>query len=441
MKRHVAALVLLLNGACGGSTPAPEATVAPETARFQGQPPSYWIEHLADNSVAARRRAITAIQALGPSAAAAIPTLKRLIADPAVRDGAFGALAAIGEAALPTLLRLALTDADEQTRKRAAAAMRRASIVDAAVDSLIARLDSDSQDARIAALSALINMESSAYRAIPALIGLLKDTSEPVWRNRIRAAAVNALTQIGAPTLQALSAELNDPDLDHRRLIVYVITTVGEPALPTLMQALETQPETLRVYVVTMIGGNATATSIGEERGANALSVALRNDMPEVRRAAAIWLGMMGHDRSVAWEALREATNDPEERVRIAASETYANLATGPDRNDIYFEAFADRRRRAWPAVTAIRSGEVIRFHNRSAGPHRVVFRSGDHDRESLAVLMKGMPDNQGLTGALIADEGEVYQVSFADVPPGTYQYSCALHPTAVGRVHVVPSN
>jgi len=70
-----------------------------------------------------------------------------------------------------------------------------------------------------------------------------------------------------------------------------------------------------------------------------------------------------------------------------------------------------------------------------------VVFRSGDHDRESLAALMKGMPDNQGLTGALIADEGEVYQVSFADVPPGTYQYSCALHPTAVGRVHVVPSN
>jgi len=235
-----------------------------------------------------------------------------------------------------------------------------------------------------------------------------------------------------------LQAELNDPDLAFRRRIVYILVATGLHALPTLMDALETQPDSVAVYVVTMVAGNGPLGSIGAERAAEAVIVALQSDSPAVRREAASRLGTMGPDRALAWDALIEATRDAETDIQWLALDALNNIATEPGRHDLQWERF---RFKPPPNVTAIPVGEFVRFHNGRTGPHQVVFQPGDHDQSALDALMNGMPDNTGLTGPVVDAHGAVYTVSFADVPPGTYRFTCGRHPSEAGRVHVVPSS
>lgn len=87
------------------------------------------------------------------------------------------------------------------------------------------------------------------------------------------------------------------------------------------------------------------------------------------------------------------------------------------------------------PAQLTVKAGDVVRFHNKSGGPHNVQFYPDSIPQGAAAILDAGMSDRIGpLAGPLIAEPNAVYQVSFAKAPGGLYKYFCLPH-QALGMV------
>ena len=85
------------------------------------------------------------------------------------------------------------------------------------------------------------------------------------------------------------------------------------------------------------------------------------------------------------------------------------------------------------PASLTIKSGDVVRFHDVSGGPHNVSFYTDSIPAGAAAVLTAGMPDQTApLSGPLLVEPNAVYTVSFAGAPAGTYKLYCLPH-TAMG--------
>jgi len=85
------------------------------------------------------------------------------------------------------------------------------------------------------------------------------------------------------------------------------------------------------------------------------------------------------------------------------------------------------------PAALTIKSGDVVRFHDVSGGPHNVSFYTDSIPAGAAAALTAGMPDQTApLSGPLLVEPNAVYTVSFAGAPAGTYKLYCLPH-TAMG--------
>lgn len=81
------------------------------------------------------------------------------------------------------------------------------------------------------------------------------------------------------------------------------------------------------------------------------------------------------------------------------------------------------------PSTLTIASGDVIRFHNKSGGPHNVSFWPDSIPSGAADVLKKNMPDQMApLEGPLLTEPDKVYQVSFAGAPAGQYKFYCLPH-------------
>ncbi|MFL5489231.1 MAG: plastocyanin/azurin family copper-binding protein [Gemmatimonadaceae bacterium] len=81
------------------------------------------------------------------------------------------------------------------------------------------------------------------------------------------------------------------------------------------------------------------------------------------------------------------------------------------------------------PASVTARVGDVVRFVNVSGGPHNVAFSADRIPAGAAARLQKNMGQTNGpLTGAMIFEPDEVYTVSLAGLPAGTYNYYCVPH-------------
>ena len=81
------------------------------------------------------------------------------------------------------------------------------------------------------------------------------------------------------------------------------------------------------------------------------------------------------------------------------------------------------------PDALVIKSGDVVRFHNKSGGPHNVSFWPDSIPRGAAAALEAGMPSPMApLQGPLLIDPEAVYQVSFARAPKGVYGSYCLPH-------------
>jgi plastocyanin len=81
------------------------------------------------------------------------------------------------------------------------------------------------------------------------------------------------------------------------------------------------------------------------------------------------------------------------------------------------------------PDNLTIQSGDVVRFHNKSGGPHNASFWPDSIPKGAADVLTKNMPDQMApLEGPLLTEPDAVYQVSFAGAPKGDYKFYCLPH-------------
>lgn len=71
------------------------------------------------------------------------------------------------------------------------------------------------------------------------------------------------------------------------------------------------------------------------------------------------------------------------------------------------------------PSALTVSAGQTVTWRNSGLGPHTVTADSGQFDSEKL-------------------ESGETFSYTFA--LPGTYLYSCTIHPTMHGKVVVLPA-
>jgi plastocyanin len=81
------------------------------------------------------------------------------------------------------------------------------------------------------------------------------------------------------------------------------------------------------------------------------------------------------------------------------------------------------------PDQLTIKSGDVVRFHNVSGGPHNVSFWADSVPGGAAEVLKAGMPDQMApLEGSLLTEVNGTYSVNFANAPAGEYKFYCLPH-------------
>ncbi|HEX2219607.1 MAG TPA: plastocyanin/azurin family copper-binding protein [Gemmatimonadales bacterium] len=81
------------------------------------------------------------------------------------------------------------------------------------------------------------------------------------------------------------------------------------------------------------------------------------------------------------------------------------------------------------PEQLTIKSGDVVRFHNVSGGPHNVSFWADSIPAGAAEALKAGMPDQMApLEGSLVTEPNGVYTINFANAPAGEYKYYCLPH-------------
>jgi plastocyanin len=81
------------------------------------------------------------------------------------------------------------------------------------------------------------------------------------------------------------------------------------------------------------------------------------------------------------------------------------------------------------PADLTIKAGDVVRFHNKSGGPHNVSFWSDSIPSGAADVLKGAMPDQMApLEGPLLTEPDAAYKISFAGAPTGEYKFYCLPH-------------
>jgi plastocyanin len=81
------------------------------------------------------------------------------------------------------------------------------------------------------------------------------------------------------------------------------------------------------------------------------------------------------------------------------------------------------------PDQLTIKSGDVVRFHNVSGGPHNVSFWADSIPSGAADALKAGMPDQMApLEGSLLTEPNGIYTVNFAKAPAGEYKFYCLPH-------------
>ncbi len=81
------------------------------------------------------------------------------------------------------------------------------------------------------------------------------------------------------------------------------------------------------------------------------------------------------------------------------------------------------------PVELTIKTGDTVRWLNISGPPHNVAFYADKIPSGAREVLNAAMPNRMGdLSGPLMMQLNEVYTISFANAPPGVYEYFCTPH-------------
>ena len=86
-----------------------------------------------------------------------------------------------------------------------------------------------------------------------------------------------------------------------------------------------------------------------------------------------------------------------------------------------------DKGYRYEPADITVKAGDAIKWVMVSGGPHNVTFQNVPADVRTQ--LSANMPNQMSdLSSPMLLNANETYQVSFAGVKPGKYEYICTPH-------------
>ena len=81
------------------------------------------------------------------------------------------------------------------------------------------------------------------------------------------------------------------------------------------------------------------------------------------------------------------------------------------------------------PASLTVKAGDVIKFHNKSGGPHNVAFDPATIPADSKAQLDANMDGKLAeLSSPMLQNPDEKYTISFGGVKPGVYPFHCTPH-------------
>jgi HEAT repeat protein len=167
----------------------------------------------------------------------------------------------------------------------------------AVVVALIARLQDENAEVRIAAAHSLGKLEDS--RAVPGLIGALKD-AEP----KVRSAAAEALSQFKDPrAISALSALLSDPSTEVKQNALEALSNYEE-GVPSagVAQLLSDSDAEVRQKAAHLVG------QLKDRAAGSALARLVRDPNADVRQAAIQALAEL-HDQSAAASILPALTD------------------------------------------------------------------------------------------------------------------------------------
>jgi plastocyanin len=125
----------------------------------------------------------------------------------------------------------------------------------------------------------------------------------------------------------------------------------------------------------------------------------------------------------------QQATATPEQSAPAAdsAATTAAPEGTGAT-HDVNMVLEGSKYKFS-PDQLTIKSGDVVKFHNVTGGPHNVSFWTDSIPSGAADVLKAGMPDQMApLEGPLLTEPNATYTVSFAKAPAGDYKFYCLPH-------------
>ena len=157
--------------------------------------------------------------------------------------------------------------------------------------------------------------------------------------------------------------------------------------------------------------------------------------------SSALVLGACGGDKGNAGDsaaAADSATQNAAAMPAAGAAETVpAAPATGTV-HEVKMLVTPAGEYRFDPANITVKQGDAIKWVMVSGGPHNVQFDEASVPAAGKAQLRANMPNQATELGSpMFMNPNETYQVSFANVAPGTYNYHCTPH-LAMGMTGVV---
>ena len=270
---------------------------------------------------------------IGSSANDAVPALIRVLNDesPDVRQAAALTLGLIGQSASPAVPYLIPMLNDESDSVRATVASALGNIGHhAAEPALILALTKNHEGTSPAAARALGKIDPPAQDAVPILINMLSTANDP-----LRVSIIDGLSGIRTPeAIQTVIASLNDSSRRVRKTAIYQLARIGTPVkeiVPALFNTLADKDPDVRLLGAIALG------RIGEP-AIPTLIEGLSDEMDTVRKESAVALQ---HIRPAAIEAippLVQALRDENRQVRLATA--YALKAIGTPEAKTAIEGF-----------------------------------------------------------------------------------------------------
>jgi plastocyanin len=118
----------------------------------------------------------------------------------------------------------------------------------------------------------------------------------------------------------------------------------------------------------------------------------------------------------------QQTTTTPEQQPGAAAT---APAATGKT-HDVNM-VLEGSKYKYDPETLTIKSNDVVRYHNKSGGPHNVAFYEDSIPKGAGSAI--SMPDPMApLSSKLAVAPDEVLEVKFNNAPKGEYKYYCTPH-------------